>query len=351
MTELPYHPIAEAFNLPLIEGAEFDAFVEDIRANKQCEAITVYQNKVLDGRNRYRACTKLGVEPRLTQFLGDDNAARAFVISKNVRRRHLTAEQRQSLLIAYIAGAPENSDRQLGAAIGVDHKTIASARAKGEDVGKIPHVAKRKDKKGRKQPAKKPIKAKKPAKAKKPIKILNVATGELREATEEDIAAARATSKAAKAKAKETEPRAADAATNGASIIADAATNAASEGNDVDPVAAAEKRKAEHAELDAEPTKTEQSATEAESKRGRERRSAPPPLAEMIERAEVTIGEAWLGAVVQAHGADGGRRFLDAIEALIPRLRKQIDDDESESAAAQNEKKAARTEEHADAAA
>jgi ParB-like chromosome segregation protein Spo0J len=305
MTELPYHPIAEAFNLPLIEGAEFDAFVEDIRANKQCEAITVYQNKVLDGRNRYRACTKLGVEPRLTQFLGDDNAARAFVISKNVRRRHLTAEQRQSLLIAYIAGAPENSDRQLGAAIGVDHKTIASARAKGEDVGKIPHVAKRKDK-GRKQPAKKPIKAKKPAKAKKPIKILNVATGELREATEEDIAAARATSKAATSKADVAAGIAADiadgtAAAIGASIIANSGANA-------DPVTA--------------------------PKRGK-----TPSIDEMIDHA-LNVFEAHVFGAYKVYGAAVALRLLNEVRRKINEIRAEIDEQAD----------VAESEEHADAA-
>jgi hypothetical protein len=57
------------------------------------------------------------------------------------------------LLIDLIARAPGKSDRQIGKEVGVDHKTIATARAKGEDVGRIPHVATRTDSKGRQQPA------------------------------------------------------------------------------------------------------------------------------------------------------------------------------------------------------
>jgi ParB-like chromosome segregation protein Spo0J len=150
---LSFHPLADIF--PLMEGEEFDALVADIKANGLRELITVYQNKILDGRNRYRACRALGIEPGLTPFTGDDEAARAFVISKNLRGRHLTAEQREEELAKAVAAQPEKSDRQLARELGVDHKTIGRIRAKGEDVGSIPHVDTRTDTKGRKQPAKK----------------------------------------------------------------------------------------------------------------------------------------------------------------------------------------------------
>jgi hypothetical protein len=77
----------------------------------------------------------------------------AYVVSANIRRRHLTPEERQNALINLIARAPEKSDRQISREVGVDHKTIASARAKGEDVGSFPHVSTRVDSKGRRQPA------------------------------------------------------------------------------------------------------------------------------------------------------------------------------------------------------
>ena len=54
-----------------------------------------------------------------------------------------------------IASNPEKGDRQIGRETGVDGKTIAKARRKGEDVRSIPHVEKRTDSKGRSQPARK----------------------------------------------------------------------------------------------------------------------------------------------------------------------------------------------------
>jgi ParB-like chromosome segregation protein Spo0J len=157
-SELRFHPLADIF--PLMEGAEFDELVEDIKKNGLQQYIILYDGQVLDGRNRVRACLAAGWDPFAIREMclnGDnwiDDPA-AYVISVNIRRRHLNAEDRQKFLIQVIAAAPEKSDRQHGKDLGVDHKTIARARAEGEDVGSIPHVDMRTDTKGRKQPAKK----------------------------------------------------------------------------------------------------------------------------------------------------------------------------------------------------
>jgi len=83
--DLPFHPLADV--LPLIEGAEFDRLVADIREHGLLNPITVYDGKILDGRNRYRACRAAGVAPRYVEFDGKDPAA--FVLSQNLARRHL----------------------------------------------------------------------------------------------------------------------------------------------------------------------------------------------------------------------------------------------------------------------
>jgi N6-adenosine-specific RNA methylase IME4 len=54
MSSLAFHPLAEIF--PLIEGEEFDSLVEDIKRYGVREPVVVYEDKILDGRNRYRAC-------------------------------------------------------------------------------------------------------------------------------------------------------------------------------------------------------------------------------------------------------------------------------------------------------
>jgi N6-adenosine-specific RNA methylase IME4 len=85
-----FHPLAELF--PLIDGQEFAALVEDIRRNGLNEPIVVYEDKVLDGRNRYLACIAADAEPLFVPYRGDDPVA--FVISLNLRRRHLSESQR-----------------------------------------------------------------------------------------------------------------------------------------------------------------------------------------------------------------------------------------------------------------
>lgn len=85
------HPAARAF--PLLEGEEFESFVQDIKAHGQQAPIVFHGEVLLDGRNRWRACNKLGIEPRSVQWEGNGSSATAYVISANLRRRHLTPSQ------------------------------------------------------------------------------------------------------------------------------------------------------------------------------------------------------------------------------------------------------------------
>ena len=84
------HPISEIF--PAMEGAEFDALVEDIKAHGLLHPLVMYQGKILDGRNRWRACEALGIKPKTTDYRGDDPLGH--VLSLNLTRRHLDASQR-----------------------------------------------------------------------------------------------------------------------------------------------------------------------------------------------------------------------------------------------------------------
>lgn len=96
MTPLkPLHPLCTAF--PAIDPDDFDGLVEDISTNGLREPIVLLDGQVLDGRNRYHACLQAGVEARFREFgsdKGDGTDPVVFVLSKNLRRRHLTATQR-----------------------------------------------------------------------------------------------------------------------------------------------------------------------------------------------------------------------------------------------------------------
>jgi len=132
MTALQFHPLADIF--PLVEGAEFDELVADIREHGLHEPIVVYEDKILDGRNRYRACLAAGIDPTFTVYSGDDPVA--YVVSLNLRRRHLSESQR-AMVAAKLATLRDGqrSDLVEGLPIGrasellnVGERTVARAR-------------------------------------------------------------------------------------------------------------------------------------------------------------------------------------------------------------------------------
>ena len=107
--QTPIHPLAEIF--PLLEGPEFAALVSDIADRGQLEAIVLCEGKILDGRNRYRACIAAGVDPQFEPYLGDDPLG--LVLSRNVRRRHLDESQR-ALVAAKLETMSHGGNRKVG---------------------------------------------------------------------------------------------------------------------------------------------------------------------------------------------------------------------------------------------
>ena len=150
---LEFHPLADLF--PLMIGNEFGELVADIKANGLREKITLYKGKILDGRNRYRACRGADVKVETDDFEGDETCARAFVISKNIHRRHLTGKQKHEIVEKLIKASPERSNNAIATIVKVDDKTVGAVRAALERRSEIPNVTNRIDTKGRKQPAKK----------------------------------------------------------------------------------------------------------------------------------------------------------------------------------------------------
>src|ERR1700676_387730 len=80
------HPIAEPF--PLMDADELRKLADNIKANGLREPIITFEEKILDGNNRFEACKIAGVEPQFEEYEGDDPVA--YVISHNLTRRHLS---------------------------------------------------------------------------------------------------------------------------------------------------------------------------------------------------------------------------------------------------------------------
>lgn len=89
---MEFHEIANIF--PLMDGPEFAALVDDIKQNGLLDPIIIHENKIIDGRNRYRACLAAGIEPRFEVWRPNGMPIVDWVVSKNLHRRHLNETQR-----------------------------------------------------------------------------------------------------------------------------------------------------------------------------------------------------------------------------------------------------------------
>jgi predicted DNA-binding protein (UPF0251 family) len=86
------HKYANIF--PAIEDLELQVIIEDIQKNGLQSPIVLFEGKILDGRNRYKACQLAGVDPEFVEFKGNPLE---FVISANLHRRHLSESQRAAV--------------------------------------------------------------------------------------------------------------------------------------------------------------------------------------------------------------------------------------------------------------
>lgn len=114
-TKYRFHPARTVF--PQLSDENLQELADDIAVNGLRNPIVLWQGKIVDGRNRYLACRIAEVEPRFTEFEGDDPIG--CVISQYLQRRHLTASQnaivacrcwkRRRLLLPQVKGIPCNA--------------------------------------------------------------------------------------------------------------------------------------------------------------------------------------------------------------------------------------------------
>jgi hypothetical protein len=88
-----FHPVSNIF--PMMSESEFIELKDDIEKNGLIEPIWTHNGKIIDGRNRYNACTELGIKPTCREWVAKNGSSIVdFVISLNLKRRHLNASQR-----------------------------------------------------------------------------------------------------------------------------------------------------------------------------------------------------------------------------------------------------------------
>lgn len=108
--DLEPHALADLF--PMMNDDDYARLRESMRT-RQFEPIVLYEGKILDGRNRWRACRELDIPCFRRSFNPQrEGDPLAFVIAKNLARRHLTTSQR-ALIAARIANMKQGERTDL----------------------------------------------------------------------------------------------------------------------------------------------------------------------------------------------------------------------------------------------
>ena len=130
ITTLEPHPLAALFpGLPLEELAQL---ARDIKKQGQLEPIILHRGLILDGRNRYRACQIAGVNPRTEDFsaLSTGRSPEEFVLSRNLRRRHLGVGQKAAITLEWSEQIELSADPEKNKGRGRPKGTLSEAAKK-----------------------------------------------------------------------------------------------------------------------------------------------------------------------------------------------------------------------------
>ncbi len=121
--------------MPMIKAEDFEKLKADIRKHGLQVKIKLYQGKILDGRNRYKALKALADEGEITltstlfeEFVGTLDQAESFVISTNLQRRQMTAKDKKEVVVKMMDKYPDASNRKIADICGVAHSFVGKIK-------------------------------------------------------------------------------------------------------------------------------------------------------------------------------------------------------------------------------
>ena len=126
------HPAANLF--PLLTGKEYKTFKADIAENGLLESIWTCDGMILDGRNRYRACNELGIDPDCRNYDGDSPIS--FAWSMNGQRRQLTKSQLANIAVKMLPELKEEAKKRQFQAAGQPQGQKSVRQEPAEQKGK-----------------------------------------------------------------------------------------------------------------------------------------------------------------------------------------------------------------------
>lgn len=128
------HPYANLW--PLLPDDELKRLADDIRVHGLREPVWLHPDgRIVDGRNRWRACLLAGVEPDTRVYQGAEEELLPFLISLNMARRHMDGTQRAAVA-EKIANIGRGGDRR-----SEDFKTAIAVSVSDSDAAKLMNVS------------------------------------------------------------------------------------------------------------------------------------------------------------------------------------------------------------------
>jgi len=100
----------------MLTNGEYQRLKDDIAKHGLIQPIVLHEGKVLDGRNRYRACRELGVQPRFVNYDGQQSPVE-YAWSINAARRHQTPSQLAAVAAEMLPMLEEEARKRQEAAL------------------------------------------------------------------------------------------------------------------------------------------------------------------------------------------------------------------------------------------
>jgi len=97
-TPLEIHPAADLF--PMQTATGFESLCENIKTQGQRDPIIICRGKIIDGRNRYKACLALNIEIKAVEEDIPDEQIMGRVYALNILRKQLSSGQRAVIALS-----------------------------------------------------------------------------------------------------------------------------------------------------------------------------------------------------------------------------------------------------------
>ncbi len=139
------HPLA--LLVPEMSEDDYADLVEDIDTRGLLEPVVLFENRILDGRHRNRACRETGRPADFTEYTGSDPMG--YVTALNLHQRHLTASQKAviALEVEKVYAEQAKTNMVQGGRVSQDRETLTvkpvhAAKEAGKAVGvSYPYVS------------------------------------------------------------------------------------------------------------------------------------------------------------------------------------------------------------------